>query len=229
MIRGYNLSDERVMVVYNGVNIERFHPRNRGGLRAVVRARYGIGPDVPVLLFVGAFERKGLAYAIEALSYMPSPRPVLLVAGSGRAGPHRRLAERFGVADRIVWAGQVSEVEQLYAAADIFLLPTLYDPFGLVVIEAMATGLPVITSRVAGVAEIIEHGVDGWLLDDPTDARQMAETICLLLADPRRSETMGERARDKACRYDWRLVSKQTESVYQRAVSRAAGKGEMTR
>jgi spore coat protein SA len=90
----------------------------------------------------------------------------------------------------------------------------------------MASGLPVVTSRLAGVAEIIEHGLDGWLLDDPTDARQMAETISLLLADSRRSEIMGERARDKACRYDWSLISKQTENVYQRVVSQAMGKGE---
>jgi UDP-glucose:(heptosyl)LPS alpha-1,3-glucosyltransferase len=227
--KGYHLSDSQVSVIYNGVNTERFHPRNRELWREVVRARYGIEPDQPILLFIGAFERKGLGYAIEALSHLPSPRPLLLVAGSGQIEPHKRLAAQFGVANQIVWAGHVNEVEQLYAAADIFILPTLYEPFGLVVTEAMASALPVITSRIAGVAEIIEHEIDGLLLDNPTDTREIAQAISLLLSNPLLASSIGACARTKACQYDWRAMTGETELVYKAVLSQTVSKVETTK
>jgi glycosyltransferase involved in cell wall biosynthesis len=84
-----------------------------------------------------------------------------------------------------------------------------------VVLEAMASGLPVITSRRAGVAEIIEHGVDGLLLEDPTDAKQMAQTIDELLKNAEKAASMGVLARAKACRYDWHSIAVETELIYQ--------------
>jgi UDP-glucose:(heptosyl)LPS alpha-1,3-glucosyltransferase len=107
------------------------------------------------------------------------------------------MARRLGLEGRVTFLGGMQDVADLYAAADVFVLPTLYDPFSNACLEAMAAGLPVITSRANGASELIEEGVEGFVLDDPTDAGAIAKAI-LAVGDGAARQAMGAAARRKA-------------------------------
>lgn len=173
----YGVPPARLAVVFNGVDLDRFHPRNRGVHGAGARAEVGVPVEARVALFVGSgFERKGLATAIAALAAERAAAHVLLVVGKGRTGPYQELAERLGVATRVVWLGPRPDPERWYGAADVVILPTRYEPFGNVHLEALASGVPVLTSRRAGGAELITDGVNGWV-GDPRDAEGFAAAM----------------------------------------------------
>jgi UDP-glucose:(heptosyl)LPS alpha-1,3-glucosyltransferase len=156
----YGVSPARVSVIYNGVDLERFHPANAAAHRAAARVEAGLAPREHALLFVGSgFERKGLATAIQALSWLGDA--ALIVIGRGDETRYRALAERLGVASRLRWLGLRRDVERWYAAADVLVLPTCYEPFGNVHLEALASGLPVVTTTVAGGSEVVEEGKSG--------------------------------------------------------------------
>lgn len=192
----YGVDPARLRVIYNGVDSDHFRP---GMLRAEslqVRARLGIRPEVPVFLFVGSgFERKNLAGAMRALAQMSRPDTQLIVVGQDKqAGRYRALARRLGVADRVHLVGRQADVRPWYGAADALVLPTLYDPFANVVLEAMASGLPVITSLKCGAVDLIDSGRNGLLcdaLDVPALAAHM-EHLC----DRRAREHIGEAGRE---------------------------------
>jgi len=214
----YGLDGARIPVVYNGVDPAVYHPERRNEWRLQVRREFGISADAPTLLFVGAFERKGLRYVIEAMRLIPDLRARLLVVGRGMGSGWSAIAAGAGVTDRVVFAGHHADTERFFAAADLFVMPTLYEPFGMVIAEAMASGLPVITSRLAGAAELIDHKVDGMLLDEPTDPAAIAREITLLLCEPEQAREMGRLARSKVEHYSWDYVVRETEAVYARAL-----------
>jgi UDP-glucose:(heptosyl)LPS alpha-1,3-glucosyltransferase len=180
--RLYGVPPERVAVAYNGVDLGRFHPSQRHGHRVRARDEAGVGKDDHALLFVGSgFDRKGLATALDALRALEDPASRLVVVGKG---DHRRfaaLAQRLGVEDRVAWLGPRRDVERWYAAADVLVLPARYEPFGNVHLEALASGLPVVTSTAAGGAELIVEGVNG-AVRDPRDAAGIAQAVVALRA-----------------------------------------------
>lgn len=174
--RGFRIAPEKLHVVYNGVDLEHFHPRLRTELRGAARAALGCQPRDTVFLFVGSgYARKGLAAAIDALGTAAHPGLRLAVVGTDRE--HRRFAERAAtLGDRVRFLGGRDDVRPLYAAADCLLLPSRYDPFPNTVLEALAMGLPAIVSTRCGAAEIIENGVNGWTCE-PDDAPALARIL----------------------------------------------------
>jgi UDP-glucose:(heptosyl)LPS alpha-1,3-glucosyltransferase len=173
----YGVAAERLAVVYNGVDLERFHPANRERYRAGARAEAAIPGDAFTLLFVGSgFARKGLATAIEAMAALSDRQSRLAVLGKGDARPYQALAARLGVEARVSWLGARADPERWYAAADIVVLPSRYEPFGNVHLEALAAGLPVVASARAGGAEVILEGVNGAIVP-PTDTHAIAASL----------------------------------------------------
>lgn len=171
IMRLFGTPPEHVSVVYNGVDLERFHPDNRARWGTRTRAALGLPPDAWVVLFVGSgFARKGLDTLLEALAALGDRHAWLAVAGKGRTDEYARAAQRLGLGERTRWLGPRPDVERLYAAADAVALPARYEPFGNVHLEALAAGVPVLTSRCAGGAEIIREGENGWVVPpaDPT-------------------------------------------------------------
>ena len=155
--RHYAVPPPRLSVVHNGVDLERFHPALRARHRDAARADADVPATAYAMLFAGSgFERKGLSTAIRALAHLGDGGARLLVLGRGDAAPYRRLAGELGVAGRVVWLGARPDIERWYAAADVLVLPTRYEPFGNVHLEALASGLPVVTSAVAGGAEVVD-------------------------------------------------------------------------
>jgi UDP-glucose:(heptosyl)LPS alpha-1,3-glucosyltransferase len=172
-------------------------------------------------MFAGSYwERKGLRYIIEALSLVPRPDVKLLIVGSGDRKFCGQLAEIKQVRERITFVPHSSNLWEYYAASDVFVFPTIYEPFGLVITEAMASGLPVITSRVAGAADVIIDGVNGLLITDPGDINGLAAKIKLLLSNAGFRKAIGERARETAEELSWDRVTQKTMEVYNTVLSR---------
>jgi UDP-glucose:(heptosyl)LPS alpha-1,3-glucosyltransferase len=165
----YGVEPDRLSVVYNGVDLERFHPRNRAALGKAARAEAGIGDADWTALFVGSgFERKGLPVAIRAFAALGDRSARLVVIGKGDAAPYRALAAGLGVGEQLVWLGPRPDVERWYGAADACVLPALYEPFGNVHLEALASGVPVVASVRAGGREALTHPLAGSAVD-PAD------------------------------------------------------------
>lgn len=185
----HKVRQEDISVIYNGVDLERFRPENKKNYRDAIRNELNLAPSTWLLLFVGTgFERKGLRYAIEALRYLP-PDTILAVIGKGKIRRYMTLARRWNLQGRVKFLGPVEGVERYYAAADLLISPTLYEPMANVVLEALATGIPVVTSRDSGNAEIVTEGVDGWLINNPTDALDISMKIEAAIKKARESIT----------------------------------------
>jgi UDP-glucose:(heptosyl)LPS alpha-1,3-glucosyltransferase len=220
-VRHYGDAAGSIIVIPNGVDLKMFNPANRLLCRDRIRQKHGISRSELVLLFAGGdWERKGMPYIIEALSLLLRPDIKLLVVGSGDTKFYGQLAELKQVRERIIFISHRSNLWEYYAASDVFVFPTIYEPFGLVIVEAMASGLPVITSRVAGAADVIIDGVNGLLLRNPSDVNDLAVKIELLLSNAELRKTMGERAREAAEKLSWGRVAQKTIDVYNSVLSR---------
>jgi UDP-glucose:(heptosyl)LPS alpha-1,3-glucosyltransferase len=208
--RIYSVPPSRIAVIYNGVDLARFHPDHRAGHRAAALAEAGLPPDAFAVLFVGSgFERKGLGTAIEALA--ASAAAHLLVIGKGARAPFERLALARGVNGRVRWLGARPDTERWYAASDAVVLPTRYEPFGNVHLEALAAGVPVVASDRAGGAELIEPGVNGYVVD-PLDAAAVAGALDRIAAAGR--EAMTAAARRSAEPFTYALQAERFAGLY---------------
>lgn len=221
--RRFGVPSDRLHVIHNGVDLEHFHPSLREAHRRDLRDRLRVGDDELVFLFVGSgFERKGLGTLIRAFSRYPEPRSRLLVVGRDRAeGRMRALASRAGVADRVIFAGPQEDVRPWYGAADVFVLPTLYDPFPNAALEALASGLPVITSGASGAAEVIHQGENGSVCADPLSVGELLD--CMKRVGER-AESMRVSARMSAEEFGIGVVATRLAGLYRSlALSTEAG------
>src|SRR6267143_5051506 len=196
----FGTPEAKLHVIYNGVDLQSFHPRLREAYRSTMRQKLGIPQYVPVHLHVGSgFERKGVFRLIEALARSRQPDAHLVIVGRDKAQARaERLASSRRIASRVHFAGVQEDTGPWYGAADAFVLPTLYDPFPNAALEAMACGLPVITTPQCGAAELIEEGANGMTCD-ALDAASLAGFLGRL--DPARARDMGMRARETAARF----------------------------
>jgi UDP-glucose:(heptosyl)LPS alpha-1,3-glucosyltransferase len=198
----YGIPEEEVEVIYNGVDTEYFHPRNKE-YREKIRSLYGLSPQDVVLIFVSHnFRLKGLRYLIQALSLIKkrNGNVKLLVVGRDNKRPYWHLAEKVGCGKDVFFAGGVRDLERYYPSADILVHPTFYDACSLVVLEALASGVPVITTRYNGAGGIISDGQEGFVLEDPREVETLTEKI-LYLADPVRLQEASMAARALAEKY----------------------------
>ncbi|MBT6486098.1 MAG: glycosyltransferase family 4 protein [Planctomycetaceae bacterium] len=177
VIEHYGIPEEKICTIYNGVDIGVFHP----GLRVHgtdVRSELRIDPDVPLLLFASMdFEGKGLRSIFHALEASKQNDARLLVLGTGPARKFQRLANHLGIGERIIFGGRRSGIERFFGASDLFILPTAYEPFPNVNLEAMACGTPVMTTRTAGTADMVDEGRNGYLISDMYAVDEMTAGI----------------------------------------------------
>ena len=183
LLSHYPIPKERVVTIYNGVDLERFNPSVREGFRRSTRTRWGVEEGEWAVLFVGNdFRRKGLMPLIRAMGLLQKETiPIkLLVVGRDSPGPFARMCHRLGIEERVEFLGPLARVEEAYAGADLFVLPSLYDPFGFSCLEALACGLPVITSPYAGASEVIEEGKNGTVVSslEPPLLAEAIHAIC---------------------------------------------------
>jgi UDP-glucose:(heptosyl)LPS alpha-1,3-glucosyltransferase len=180
----YGYPADNIDIVRNGVPVEKF--RFDPELREKSREELNLKPDQTALLFAGSgWERKGLLFAIEAAALCGDRKTRLLVAGRGNARLYKTKSLRFWREESVQFLGEVADMLRVYAAADIFILPTIYDPFSNACLEALACGFPVITTHSNGFSEIIENGVHGSIIESPGDLLALRDAI-RLWSDPSR-------------------------------------------
>jgi len=199
MIRWYKIPAERVTVVYNGVDTDRFHPGTDRS-REDIRRRHGIGGEFLILFVSNNFRMKGLAYLIRALALLKSMDQApfrLLVLGRDHPGSYARLAQRMGVSEAVIFGGSTTEPEKYYGAADLLVHPTFYDACSLTVLEALASGLPVVTTASNGACGLLTSNEGGRVVENARDVRALAEAIRHFFTKQRR-EDASQMARRKA-------------------------------
>jgi UDP-glucose:(heptosyl)LPS alpha-1,3-glucosyltransferase len=204
-----------VLVVPNGVDLERFHPDL--AVRQQVRAARGVGPMDVVLLFVGGrWGDKGLELAVQALARLKSEVNVsvrLWVVGSGDIGYYKSMAARLGVGERVTLFPFNRNIESFYQAADIFLLPSIYETFSMVAYEAASCGLPIVATPVNGILELLEDGCAGTIVG--RNAKEIAGVLAQLVSDADLRRQMGEVGRQRTARFTWAVVADLTISLYE--------------
>src|SRR4051794_37337377 len=219
LVRLYGARPERIELVPPGVVHAFFSPGDRAGARTAL----GLPQDRPVLLFVGRIQPlKGLDVAVRALAELRDRGAVLVAVGgpSGLDGEVeatkvRLLAEELGVEDRIRWIDPQPHylLSTFYRAADVVLVPSRSESFGLVALEAAACGTPVVAAAVGGLRTLVDHGRTGFLVEG-RDPRSYAAHIDELLANPQLANVIGMRAAVRARQYTWKLAAAQLRRVY---------------
>ncbi len=200
IVRHFGLRQDQLTVVYNGVDLEEFSPRRREPSRRTQRQALGIAEDMFTLLHVGSgFERKGVGTILRAMARASAVCHLIVVGSDKREDRYRSLAGELGIASRVHFAGVQRDTRPYYAAADAFVMASLYEPFANASMEALATGLPLVTSTKSGAAEILEQGKTGYAFD-ALDVGGFSSAIDAL-ANPERRLVMGAAARALAERF----------------------------
>ncbi|MCM2280122.1 MAG: glycosyltransferase family 4 protein [Oligoflexia bacterium] len=218
-LRAHFGATRNVHVIHHGVDSGHFRPAEGDAdraARAALRSRLGIAEDEVVAIFVGAYERKGLATAMDALARLKPEaraRTRLLAVGGGSVEGFKARARALGIEDRVILHGPTRDIASFYRAAELFVLPTLYEPFGLVILEAMASGLAPVVSRLAGASELLQEGVSGSLIDNPGDADEVARRLERIALDPISRNQMGQASRRIAEARSWDQVAEEYARV----------------
>jgi UDP-glucose:(heptosyl)LPS alpha-1,3-glucosyltransferase len=201
LIREFSLASEKTVTIYNGVDLDRFRPAGESSARPSIRQKLVIPASARVVAFVGnGFARKGLGFLIEAWPLVPGGAFLLVVGADRQAEKFARRARDLNVSGRVVFTGAVPDVETMFHASDAFAMPSLFEPFGNVVMEAMAAGLPAMTSAFSGVAELIPPSMRGFCVDHPDDVGEIALRLGALFEAP---ASMAREARETAERFTW--------------------------
>ena len=211
--RHYLVPDENIIVIYNGVSLEKFHPSNKALHRKTIRKWINIPEDAPLVLTVGSgFQRKGLKGLVQSLEHLKNDTWHLLAIGRGNWNRYRTFAPK-AIWERMVHLPEVKDIEKYYAAADVFVLPSIYEPFGNANLEALATGLPIVVSRNSGAAELVTHKENGLILQNPGNPREIAMNLNFL-NDPDIREGIGRRARMLAKEFSQEKNTREMLNLY---------------
>jgi len=211
-------------VVYMGIDHACFNPESRSSMRSQVRRELNIASDQIVLLLVGNdWRKKGLTTLLSALSSIQNEQAILLVAGSDEKATYEQEVRRMGLEGRVRFMPSRADVQFYYAAADIYVGPSLEDTFAQPPAEAMSCGLPVITTITNGTAEIITDGVDGLILNEPTNVEGLAAQLRLLIENPSLCERLGKQASITAQKYTWDRNGEEFRRIFAEILSRKRG------
>lgn len=239
ILRSYPIPEERVHVIYNGIDLNEYRrTEDISALKA-----HGVDPSVPYVLFVGRITRqKGVTHLVDAIPHLPPNTQVVLCAGAPdtpeiAAEMRQKVEQERQINPRVVWIEKMiskPEVIQLYSHARVFCCPSVYEPFGIINLEAMACGAPVVASATGGIKEVVVDGETGYLVpfdQDPTTsfplyparfARDLGAKISDLLNDPQKCERFGAAGRRRVEEtFSWSSIADQTIALYQSLIDQA--------
>jgi UDP-glucose:(heptosyl)LPS alpha-1,3-glucosyltransferase len=205
----YSACAEKVTVIYNGVDLKRFRPLAQEN-RILTKKSMGLSGDATVLVFTGSdLRRKGLSQLLSALARFREQPFILLVAGSMENRDLKEKIKVMGLDQNVKWLGYVKDIEQVYAIADLFVLPTLYDPFANTTLEAMACGTPALTTRQNGAGEIVGQVAHGLVVDRPCH-RSITEALETFFSlSLKQKSVIRESSYEHACQFRWARHTKE--------------------
>jgi 1,4-alpha-glucan branching enzyme len=224
LLEYYKIPEEKIRVIHNGVDTNKFQPAKD---KRKIKEELGFNPNDLAIVSVGRlYARKGLFTLIESMPAVIKrfKNAKFIISGKGQSDEMRKLiayAEKIGVKDNLIFTGYFPDkkLPKLYQAADVFAFSTFYEHHPFAVLEALSTGLPVVTTDVGGIPETIENGKNGFLVE-PFNPKQFADRILYLLEHPAEASEMGSLARKTILeRFDWRIVVKDVLKVYDEALS----------
>ena len=206
IIKSYGVSPEKIVVIHNGVNLNHFSPYGKEEAREKIAKQWILDSNRIWLVFVGhEFKRKGLESIIDALTELdPAEQEkfVLLVVGKGKKSDYMSKIDQ--IKTHVVFTGPVSEPVDYYKSSDIFVLPTHFDPFSNVCVEALGCGLPVVTTKMNGASEVLTHGKDGFLMENPNDITTLVKALRELMDKDKRN-IFSQNALETARKCDFKL------------------------
>jgi glycosyltransferase involved in cell wall biosynthesis len=223
LLEYYKIPEEKIRVIHNGVDTNKFQPAKD---KRKIKEELGFNPNDLAIVSVGRlYARKGLFTLIESMPAVIKrfKNAKFIISGKGQSDEMRKLiahAEKIGVKDNLIFTGYYPDkkLPKLYQAADVFAFSTFYEHHPFAVLEALSTGLPVVTTNVGGIPETIESGRNGFLVE-PFNPKQFADRILYLLEHPTEALEMGSLARKTILeRFDWRIVVKDVLKVYDEAL-----------
>jgi glycosyltransferase involved in cell wall biosynthesis len=222
----YGINKNKIYVIYNGVDIERFKPRSNW---IELRRELGLDPDKKVVLFVGRlYHRKGLETLLKSVPLVLKEfsNVKFVISGTGfkqKEESLRNLAKELDIEDHVTFLGYVpdNKLPLLYSASDIFVLPAIYENFPFAILEAQATGLPVISTNVGGIPEFLVDNENGFVIE-PRDPIQLTQKVLTLLQNQRLAKEMGDLGRKLIEeKFDWRLITRQVIDLYHKLLDNA--------
>nr|MBC8283968.1 glycosyltransferase family 4 protein [Nitrospinota bacterium] len=217
ILENYQCPPDNISVVYNGVDLQRFHPNNKNTYRNLIRKQLGVPETSILIIFVGSgFERKGLQFLLQSLEHFKNKDWRLLIMGKGNFKKFARYAPTNKL-NQIIAKEPDPEIEKYYGAADLFILPSIYEPFGNANLEALASGLPVVTTKFCGAANIIQPKHNGLVITDPYNPKEIAEKINYLF-DSSIRETMGSNARKLAEQFPLERNNREMLNIYEKII-----------
>lgn len=215
----YGIDEKKIHVIYNGVDVQKFKPRPD---RAELRREFGLEDEKKIVLFVGRlYHRKGLEILLRSIPLVLQEFSDVKFVISGKGFKEkeeslRNLAKQLDIEDHVTFMGYVPDekLPNLYSASDIFVLPAIYENFPFAILEAQATGLPVISTKVGGIPEFLVDNENGFLID-PGDSAQLTQRVLALLQYPKLAKEMGMRGRKLIEeKFSWRLITNQVIDLY---------------
>ena len=213
LMQEYGVPGNDISVIPNGVNMAEFNASAREAEGRSIRERLGLSRDDIVALFVGnEFDRKGLTFVIRALPLTGMPRLNVIVAGGDDSSSYQRMAREASVADRIHFVGSIGDIAPYYAASDMFVLPSGYEAFSLATLEASASGLPILTTRINGSEELIEDGVNGFFIERDVDS--LARRLSDVAGNEELRKRLSANARKSVEGYSWEVIGRRIMDVY---------------
>jgi len=224
LLQYYKVKESKIRVIHNGVDTQKFQP---AADKRKVKEELGLNPEDIAILSVGRlYARKGLFTLIECMPAVVKRfrNAKFVISGKGQSSEMEKLiahASRLGVRDNIVFTGYFPDkkLPKLYQAADVFAFSTFYENLPFAVLEALSTGLPVVTTNVGGIPEMIDSGKNGFLVE-PFNAQQLADKVLYCLEHPAAAAEIGASARQTILeRFDWRLIVQKVLRVYEEALS----------
>ncbi len=239
VLQHFNIPEDRIHIIYNGIDLDEYHPVSETD----ALTKYGIDPNIPYVLFVGRITRqKGIVHLARAIQSMDTGFQIVLCAGAPDTPEiAREMKEAVAAAQakhgRVIWIEEMvqkRDVIQLYTHAAVFCCPSIYEPFGIINLEAMACETAVVASAVGGIKEVVVEGETGYLVPleqmtespfEPTEpekfSRDLATRINELMANPELRQRMGKAGRRRAEEmFSWKAIAKQTQALYAELLER---------
>ena len=217
IIREFNVKPNKIRVIPNGVDLNKFNTKDKINVRSLIRQKYGIKNKEKIILLVGTpFLRKGLFNLIRSLPHVKNHNFKLIAIGKGDVKYYGHLAKTFGVSDKIIFVTNCNNPEDFYFASDLFVFPSFYEGFPLVILEAMASGVPIIINKDVVSDIYFKDSKNIFTIDNIFDEKEIAEKINLLLSNNGVCDRLKKNNKGIIGEFDW----EKTSSLYLKEIKK---------